>query len=197
MLTSKSKREREEGGREWRERNPFWSYSRYKHYERWASAHEFPLQNIINDGSTTFANRYIPPSLVPTSPQPPTQVMRIYILHVCENYVTGIIQFSLGAIADLDLAVRSKSIKEDIMVVSSLRVSMRRYHLLVGASMCIQRVIATHAIVHVYYHSFCALNRCSGCWWYVIQSQLRHLSSLGLLQIEGMSYLLLVLNMYS
>ena len=30
---------------------------RYKHYERWASAHEFPLSNIINDGSTTYENR--------------------------------------------------------------------------------------------------------------------------------------------
>ena len=30
----------------------------------------------------------------------------------------SLILFSLGAIADLDLAVRSKNIKEDIMVVS-------------------------------------------------------------------------------
>ena len=69
-----------------------------------------------------------------------------------------IIQFSLGAIADLDLAVRSKNIKEDIMVVSSVCACAYRYHLLVGAS--IQRIIATHAIVHVYvytpYHSCCA-----------------------------------------
>ena len=33
-------------------------HDRYKHYERWASAHEFPLHNIINDGSTTYENRY-------------------------------------------------------------------------------------------------------------------------------------------
>ena len=33
-------------------------HPRYKHYERWASAHEFPVQNIINDGSTTFENRF-------------------------------------------------------------------------------------------------------------------------------------------
>ena len=31
---------------------------RFKYYERWASAHEFPFQNIINDGSTTVDNRW-------------------------------------------------------------------------------------------------------------------------------------------
>lgn len=54
---------------------------KYKHYERWASAHEFPLSNIINDGSTTYEN-------------------------------------SLGGIADVDLALRCKNIKDDIMVVA-------------------------------------------------------------------------------
>ena len=29
---------------------------RYKHYERWATARDFPTENIINDGSTTFEN---------------------------------------------------------------------------------------------------------------------------------------------
>ena len=60
-----------------------------------------------------------------------------------------IIQFSLGAIADLDLAVRSKNIKEDIMVVST-----------VCACLCIDIInfvggsfyTVTHAIiVHVYH----------------------------------------------
>jgi glucuronokinase len=55
--------------------------AKFKYYERWASAHEFPFQNIINDGSTTPDN-------------------------------------SLGAIADLDLAIRSKNIEDDVMVVS-------------------------------------------------------------------------------
>lgn len=32
---------------------------RFKFYERWASAHEFPFQNIVNDGSTTLQNRCI------------------------------------------------------------------------------------------------------------------------------------------
>lgn len=54
---------------------------RYKHYERWASACGFPVHNIINDGSTTFAN-------------------------------------SLGAVADLELAIRSKNIVIDVMVVA-------------------------------------------------------------------------------
>ena len=35
------------------------SSCRFKYYERWASAHEFPFQNIINDGSTTPDNRYV------------------------------------------------------------------------------------------------------------------------------------------
>ena len=30
--------------------------SRYKHYERWATANDFPVENIINDGSTTHQN---------------------------------------------------------------------------------------------------------------------------------------------
>ncbi|XP_046854466.1 uncharacterized protein LOC124447545 [Xenia sp. Carnegie-2017] len=30
---------------------------KYKHYERWATAHDFPMENIVNDGSTTFQSR--------------------------------------------------------------------------------------------------------------------------------------------
>ncbi|XP_048588400.1 glucuronokinase 1 isoform X2 [Nematostella vectensis] len=30
---------------------------KYKHYERWATAHDFPVENIINDGTTTFDSR--------------------------------------------------------------------------------------------------------------------------------------------
>ncbi|XP_065833814.1 uncharacterized protein [Oscarella lobularis] len=30
---------------------------KYKYYERWATAHSFPIENIINDGTTTFENR--------------------------------------------------------------------------------------------------------------------------------------------
>ncbi|XP_028400045.1 glucuronokinase 1-like isoform X2 [Dendronephthya gigantea] len=30
---------------------------KYKHYERWATAHDFPKENIVNDGSTTFQSR--------------------------------------------------------------------------------------------------------------------------------------------
>ena len=32
---------------------------RFKYYERWASAHEFPFQNIVNDGSTTVENWWV------------------------------------------------------------------------------------------------------------------------------------------
>jgi glucuronokinase len=54
---------------------------KYKHYERWATAHGFPVENIVNDGSTMFVN-------------------------------------SLGAVADLQLVIRSKGIQDDIMVVA-------------------------------------------------------------------------------
>uniref|UniRef100_A0A673BXU6 Glucuronokinase with putative uridyl pyrophosphorylase n=1 Tax=Sphaeramia orbicularis TaxID=375764 RepID=A0A673BXU6_9TELE len=30
---------------------------KYKHYERWATANDFPVENVINDGSTTIENR--------------------------------------------------------------------------------------------------------------------------------------------
>ncbi|XP_031548705.1 uncharacterized protein LOC116286363 isoform X2 [Actinia tenebrosa] len=30
---------------------------KYKYYERWATAHDFPVENIVNDGTTTFETR--------------------------------------------------------------------------------------------------------------------------------------------
>lgn len=53
---------------------------RYKHYERWATANDFPVENVVNDGSTTLDDR-------------------------------------LGAVADLELAIRSRQLQDDIMVV--------------------------------------------------------------------------------
>ena len=55
--------------------------SRYKHYERWATANDFPVANVVNDGSTTLEGR-------------------------------------LGAMADLELVIRSRKLHDDIMVVS-------------------------------------------------------------------------------
>ncbi|XP_065898856.1 uncharacterized protein [Dysidea avara] len=54
---------------------------KYKYFERWATANEFPVNNLINDGTTTLEN-------------------------------------SLGAVADIELAIRSKGIDDDIMVLS-------------------------------------------------------------------------------
>eukprot|EP01062_Namystynia_karyoxenos_P054758 TRINITY_DN4527_c0_g1_i1.p1 TRINITY_DN4527_c0_g1~~TRINITY_DN4527_c0_g1_i1.p1 ORF type:complete len:668 (+),score=245.43 TRINITY_DN4527_c0_g1_i1:85-2004(+) len=54
---------------------------KYKHYERWATSQDFPVDNIINDGSTTHETR-------------------------------------LGAVADFELALRTKKITGDVMVVS-------------------------------------------------------------------------------
>ncbi|XP_072449477.1 glucuronokinase with putative uridyl pyrophosphorylase isoform X1 [Chiloscyllium punctatum] len=54
---------------------------KYKYYERWATANDFPVENIINDGSTTS-------------------------------------QTQLGAVADLELVIRSKRFNDDVMVVA-------------------------------------------------------------------------------
>uniref|UniRef100_A0A668VF86 Uncharacterized protein n=1 Tax=Oreochromis aureus TaxID=47969 RepID=A0A668VF86_OREAU len=54
---------------------------KYKHYERWATATDFPVENVINDGSTTLEDR-------------------------------------LGAVADLELVVRSRKLQDDIMVIA-------------------------------------------------------------------------------
>ncbi|XP_028826558.1 glucuronokinase with putative uridyl pyrophosphorylase isoform X2 [Denticeps clupeoides] len=54
---------------------------KYKHYERWATANDFPLENLINDGSTTLEG-------------------------------------SLGAVADLELAIQSRRLCDDIMVIA-------------------------------------------------------------------------------
>ncbi|XP_036393195.1 glucuronokinase with putative uridyl pyrophosphorylase [Megalops cyprinoides] len=54
---------------------------KYKHYERWATANDFPVENVVNDGSTT--------------------------LEGC-----------LGAVADLELAIRSRKLQDDIMVIA-------------------------------------------------------------------------------
>ncbi|XP_066462073.1 uncharacterized protein [Eleutherodactylus coqui] len=55
---------------------------KYKHYERWATANDFPVDNIINDGTTTYDTR-------------------------------------LGAVADLELAISSKKLNDDIMVIAA------------------------------------------------------------------------------
>ncbi|TKS81467.1 hypothetical protein D9C73_015572 [Collichthys lucidus] len=56
---------------------------KYKHYERWATANDFPVENVVNDGSTTLEDR-------------------------------------LGAVADLQLAIRSRKLEDDIMVPGEL-----------------------------------------------------------------------------
>uniref|UniRef100_A0A8C1TRF2 Glucuronokinase with putative uridyl pyrophosphorylase n=1 Tax=Cyprinus carpio TaxID=7962 RepID=A0A8C1TRF2_CYPCA len=58
---------------------------KYKHYERWATANDFPVENVVNDGSTTLDDR-------------------------------------LGAVADLELAIRSRQLQDDIMVPGELAI---------------------------------------------------------------------------
>eukprot|EP00117_Sycon_ciliatum_P030521 scpid52093/ scgid24033/ Glucuronokinase 1 len=55
--------------------------NKYKHYERWATANEFPVENIINDGSTTHQTR-------------------------------------LGSVGDFELALRTRHINGDVMVLA-------------------------------------------------------------------------------
>ncbi|XP_030632900.1 glucuronokinase with putative uridyl pyrophosphorylase [Chanos chanos] len=54
---------------------------KYKHYERWATANDFPVENVVNDGSTTLEGR-------------------------------------LGAVADVELAIRSRKLEDDVMVIA-------------------------------------------------------------------------------
>ncbi|XP_045075645.1 glucuronokinase with putative uridyl pyrophosphorylase isoform X1 [Coregonus clupeaformis] len=54
---------------------------KYKHYERWATANDFPVENVVNDGSTTLEGR-------------------------------------LGAVADLELTIRSRKLQDDVMVIA-------------------------------------------------------------------------------
>ncbi|XP_035535669.1 glucuronokinase with putative uridyl pyrophosphorylase [Morone saxatilis] len=54
---------------------------KYKYYERWATANDFPVENVVNDGSTTLEDR-------------------------------------LGAVADLQLAIRSRKLQDDIIVIA-------------------------------------------------------------------------------
>ncbi|XP_075460392.1 uncharacterized protein LOC142497036 isoform X2 [Ascaphus truei] len=54
---------------------------KYKHYERWATANDFPVENLIIDGTTTYDTR-------------------------------------LGAVADLELAISSKKLNDDITVIA-------------------------------------------------------------------------------
>uniref|UniRef100_A0A4W3HD59 Glucuronokinase with putative uridyl pyrophosphorylase n=1 Tax=Callorhinchus milii TaxID=7868 RepID=A0A4W3HD59_CALMI len=56
---------------------------KYKYYERWATANDFPVENIINDGTTTGETR-------------------------------------LGAVADLELLVRSKKFSDDVLVAGDM-----------------------------------------------------------------------------
>ena len=42
----------------WHEVVLYCTSNRYKYFERWATANEFPVNNLINDGTTTLENRY-------------------------------------------------------------------------------------------------------------------------------------------
>ena len=40
--------------------------NKFKYYERWATANDFPVANIVNDGTTTYDARSSTASLEPT-----------------------------------------------------------------------------------------------------------------------------------
>ncbi|XP_066518755.1 glucuronokinase with putative uridyl pyrophosphorylase isoform X2 [Hoplias malabaricus] len=63
---------------------------KYKHYERWATANDFPVENVVNDGSTTLDDR-------------------------------------LGAVADLELAIRSRQLQDDIMIAGDMLCSDQNF----------------------------------------------------------------------
>ncbi|XP_061574729.1 glucuronokinase with putative uridyl pyrophosphorylase [Cololabis saira] len=54
---------------------------KFKHYERWATANGFPVENVVNDGSTRPEDR-------------------------------------LGALADLELVIRSRQLQDDVVVIA-------------------------------------------------------------------------------
>ncbi|XP_038159073.1 glucuronokinase with putative uridyl pyrophosphorylase [Cyprinodon tularosa] len=54
---------------------------KYKYYERWATANDFPVENVVNDGSTTLRDQ-------------------------------------LGAVADLELVIRSRKLQDDVVVIA-------------------------------------------------------------------------------
>uniref|UniRef100_A0A3Q2CA97 Glucuronokinase with putative uridyl pyrophosphorylase n=1 Tax=Cyprinodon variegatus TaxID=28743 RepID=A0A3Q2CA97_CYPVA len=55
----------------------------YKYYERWATANDFPVENVVNDGSTTLRDQ-------------------------------------LGAVADLELVIRSRKLQDDVVIAGDM-----------------------------------------------------------------------------
>lgn len=120
------------------------SLTRYKHYERWATASDFPVENIINDGSTTLEDR-------------------------------------LGAVADLELVVRSRKLQDDIMVVWSLCPWLMDWTTLNNPKPAIQRFFSVWA----------------DCWRHAVcRPKLWHCSSYSLLQVKGESFIVQVDAIY-